>query len=246
MEDVNKLPDKLEWIDNFLQSKKYSDAQAEITKIRLNHCVFFDNESFTYSFNNVTPRHADLMFGKLHIQPFYILDYISSQNNDIIYDIGCGYNFFKKFYNIVGIDPNSNNADIIDKFDDAFIKKYKGQFTNAISINAIHFCDVSKIIKRLQEFYSLIKIGGYGYVAINLQRVLDCTNNKINKISNLDFTEKVLNHFFPTNDLIKDFSSLIETAINSIKGELIFFQNNCYEELNDPANGNIRILFKRA
>lgn len=251
MEDVNKLPDKLEWIDNFLQSKKYSDAQAEITKIRLNNCVFFDNESFTYSFNNVTIRHEDLMFGKLDIQPFYILDYISNQNNDIIYDIGCGYNFFKKFYNIVGIDPNDKAADIKDTFNKEFAEKYRGKFENAITINAIHFCNIAQFPLHVDAFINLVKPNGYVYIAINVIRLLEKTDIDftLDLVRKKPITDQKLIPILESyrNNLIdfKNLSTYFHNIVSKLEDHVVYYEDMLEQNPNESLNGNIRILIKR-
>lgn len=194
---VNSLPNKHEWLTNFLKTEKFKRLKSfieNIDGIRLrkykhewvnnftksdkfkSYQEFVDSLDGTirYKFDDYLifgAREAEVKHYTVDLQPFYILDYITTNNDELIYDIGCGINLFSRFYNVVGIDYGHPNADIVDTFDVNFCDKNKNAFENAISINGIHFCSIFEIEERIKNYFDLVKPGGYAYLAINTGRL---------------------------------------------------------------------------
>lgn len=110
--------------------------------------------------------------------PFYYLNYLTEQYHGEIYDIGCGWNIFKKYFpNIVGVDivegQTSWQPDIRCLFDDDFQKKYHTSLNRIMSINALHFIPLCKLRQRVIDFFSLLAPNGRGYLALNLMRMIE-------------------------------------------------------------------------
>lgn len=125
----------------------------------------------------------NLLFDKdyttISIVTFYYLQMLQETNPKKIYDIGCGWNIWKKYMpNIIGVDDRSRYADILDKYNDQFVKKYYKKMDSAFTINmdfalktvvetgyreATNFKTFGN---HLMEFADLIKPGGRGYISV--------------------------------------------------------------------------------
>ncbi len=125
----------------------------------------------------------DLKFHKsyttLSIVSFFYLNILQEKKPKFIYDLGCGWNIWKKYIpNVIGIDDHSPYADIIDEYNSDFLEKNYKKFESVFSINMnfglkkdiknkIHeatnfqnFCD------HLTEFSQLLQPGGRGYLSV--------------------------------------------------------------------------------
>lgn len=160
------------WKETFITDEFLNKARLYVTKQsegQLTTTTEFERISWT-------PREIQIQKNKtLSLVPFYYIDYIlTHSSSDKIFDIGCGSNFFKNFYNVTGFD-NTEEADIPQLFDNTFVEQYKDKLDNAIAINSLHFIKITNLKKRIQEFYSVIKPGGYGYISLNMARLLTRT-----------------------------------------------------------------------
>jgi hypothetical protein len=108
---------------------------------------------------------------------FYYLQYLLEKNPKEIYDLGCGWNIFKKYIpKVIGVgaeDPHSSDyhADIHDFVDDEYIRNHQNFFESVFSICALHFHPLSDFGKVINDFHSMICPGGRGYLALNLARM---------------------------------------------------------------------------
>ena len=111
--------------------------------------------------------------------PFYYIEWLQEINPEKIYDLGCGWNIFKKYYpNIIGVgaenpDNESFFADIHDYVDDDYILGHQEYFESVFSICALHFIPLSDIRKRVLDFASMIKHGGRGWLSLNAARMVE-------------------------------------------------------------------------
>ena len=218
-------------MEEFFSSEKYGAIKAAVEQQpHAPFMVLFDSDRLDWA--NYTNREVSLRKKDLDLQPFYILEYMSKQNDNPIHDIGCGYNFFKKFYNIIGIDPNSDHADIKEGFDEAFIAKYKNSLDNAISINALHFCRIGELEDRMVGFFECVKPGGLAYCAINTAMVYETgTGGGSNVIQN--------------SGLIANMNKIIRRVIDRVSGTVLYYENKSSYVPKDIYNGNVRILIER-
>lgn len=162
-----------------------SEFETRFTKTGLYEILSKDFDRIVFSKHwdsqvTGTPRQ---MFGDwtsvFSAVPFYYLEYLTSRNPKKIYDLGCGWNIFKRYIpNIIGVgaeDPNSDqfHGDMHDYVDDDFIAGHQSYFESVFSINALHFIPLTGLQKRVLDFYSMLKPGGVGWIALNIQRMLE-------------------------------------------------------------------------
>lgn len=110
---------------------------------------------------------------------YYILQLVSSSK---IYDIGCGWNIYKKYIpNIIGIDSRSSHfyADQIGSVDDAFVKKNTEKFENVMSMNALHFIPLSQFSDRIDQVLQMTKPGGKIFIMMNVCHMIRAETTSI-------------------------------------------------------------------
>jgi len=149
--------------------------------------VYFDKQHF-FEWDTIlkyiimpTPRQMASTTGRTWFSaiPFYYIEWLQEINPEKIYDLGCGWNIFKKYYpNIIGVGAeNSDNesffADIHDFVDDDYILGHQEYFESVFSICALHFIPLSDIRKRALDFASMIKPGGRGWLSLNTARMVE-------------------------------------------------------------------------
>lgn len=108
----------------------------------------------------------------ISIISFYYLNFLLEKNPKEIYDIGCGWNIWKRYIpNIIGVDSNSKHADILVRYDYDYIKSNTRKHEAAFSINMDAglngICTFETLIDQIYEFSTIIKPGGRGYVSFS-------------------------------------------------------------------------------
>jgi hypothetical protein len=194
----------------------------------------YDNVRFEKFFKDWrTPRqtHALRQFTAV---PFYYLEFLTQQNPAVIYDLGCGWNIFKKYIpNIIGVgaehpDSGFYYADIHDYVDDVYIAGHQNFFESVFSINALHFVPLSRLQQRVLDFYSMIKSNGSGFLALNLARMLERDVQKFNNFGPLELDQYVRDQLYDLDINYKVFD--------------VEFTNNKLDEFMD---GNIRLVIEK-
>jgi hypothetical protein len=207
------------WKETFVTDEFLNKARLYLTKLS-------DGElSTTTKFEKIswTPRELQLQKHKtISLIPFYYIDYIlKHSSSDKLFDIGCGFNFFKNFYNVTGFD-NTEEADIQCLFDESFVEQYENKLDNAIAINSLHFVELTNIRERILEFYRVIKSDGYGYLTFNMTKLLtDAPDTDINWA--FEYAKKEIE----------------KTNIDFLS---VYIDNTI---VNEYIDGNIRLLFKK-
>lgn len=229
---MNLLPNKNDWITKFISSNRHHDLLIRASEYSFDPIYKFDKKLVIRYNKTLTPREDDVRCKIFDLQPFYILDYINENNQNEIYDIGCGINFFKKFYNMIGIDINSVYADIVDEFNLDFCLKNQKKLSNVFSINAIHFCECKDLYERINMYFTLSKIGGYSYLALNIARPIELTYGK-----SLTYDEN--------QKIALEVTKNIKEKINNISGTILLYEDLSHQYFDEGLNGNIRILMKR-
>lgn len=118
----------------------------------------------------------DLMHNRsFNIEVLYYLDIVlDNDNTSTVYDLGCGSNYLKEFYpNIIGIDASNESADIIEKINTPFVKKYEGSMDKIIANNSLHFRSIYEYSKIITWMYDLLKPGGRAFIALSVSRLVD-------------------------------------------------------------------------
>jgi hypothetical protein len=129
--------------------------------------------------------------------PFYYLEFLTNQQPDTIYDLGCGWNVFKRYIsNIVGVgaepaDSPYYYADLQDSVDADYVKGHQSYFKSVFSINALHYHPLSDIRRVVTEFVSMLAPGGTGFLALNLQRMYERDQVKFQNFSSQDLDEYI-------------------------------------------------------
>jgi len=135
-----------------------------------------------------SPRQSALRLdnapSRFSMSPFYYIQYLLNRNPEVIYDLGCGLNIFKKYIpNIVGVSPETIESgyyfgDIHDFVDDDYIKNHTNYFESVFAINSLHFFPIEKIRQRINDFASMIKSNGRGFITFNLDRMLEASEQR--------------------------------------------------------------------
>jgi len=167
-----KYYDPNDWEVTFKKSNLYKQLVNEYDG------VYFNRQDFFIKSFGLTPRQkaSQRWFSAI---PFYYIEWLQEINPEKIYDLGCGWNIFKKYYpNIIGVGAeNPDNelffADIHDYVDDDYILGHQEYFESVYSICALHFIPLSDIRKRVLDFASMIKHGGRGWLSLNAARMVE-------------------------------------------------------------------------
>ena len=164
------------------------EFKKQFTKSSLYLCLLndFDKLLWNYNtdpYNSGTPRQhlgdKNLQKTRFSVAIFYYLNFLIEKNPKEIYDLGCGWNIFKKYIPAVigvGAEPPGREdffADIHDFVDDDYIKGHQNYFESVFSICALHFVPMSDIRKRILDFASMVKPSGRGLITFNAQRLLE-------------------------------------------------------------------------
>jgi hypothetical protein len=177
-----------------------------------------------YKWDNVgtleTPR-EDAFNSTIYLKSFYYLQFLLENKPTKIYDIGCGFNFFKMFIpEIIGITPPYNTAkiyanDIKDTYDNDFVLGHKDYFDCLFSINALHFRPITEFKQTLINTMSMLTDNGRCYIALNSERMInDTPSGKLMELFNtldptvddrINYFVSELNTMDLTNFIVIDF-----------------------------------------
>jgi len=184
---------------------------------------------------NMTPRQF-VTQRQFSVIPFYYLKFLTDQNPTEIYDLGCGWNIFKKYIpNIIGVGEESLDSgryygDVPGKVDNDFLQSHQNYFESVFAINSLHFQPLSQIRKIVLDFISMIAPNGHGFLTLNLIRMLE-----------KDF-EKFKNYTIP------ELENFVRTELSFINAEYLVFD----VDLDDPEygidngmDGNIRLVCRK-
>jgi hypothetical protein len=218
---------------NSTQFKK----QFESTDICCNISKDFDNlwwdQKVTF-FDSITPRQLlstnNVGFSMI---PFYYLQPLLEKNPTSIYDLGCGWNIFKKYIpNIIGIDPHYDtqiHADINAKVDQQYINNHQNYFESVFSINALHFRPITEIRLVCEEFISMVAPGGRGFLSLNLQRMIERETKEI--VKSAEHSKKIYDHY-------------VRNQLHNLPCKHLIFDVNL-DPLDDWLDGNVRLVFEK-
>jgi hypothetical protein len=232
------LPDRKSWAEKFVTTEflnnldLYFDRIIAVRRSRPTRVLFSSQYDVNFELGDdgngfdVTPREYNLFVArKIHLDTFYYVDYIRKNTVGEIYDIGCGSNAFKYFFeDVIGIDSNNPNADFQREFNSDFVQENQKKLPGAFAINSLHYIPVMEFKNRLRNFASCIKPGGFGYITFNIERILAWT---------------------PVSDVPADLHTYIESEI--LDSGLNILQYDLFDvnlNGNNGLDGNIRVLFK--
>ena len=185
--------------------------------------------------SNQTPR-QDWAEPVFRLAPLWYIKLLVDINPEYIVDLGCGANYFKPVVDSIfntrvhGIDPDSAYADENDLFDAEFSVGHTDYYPAAMSINALHFIPLADLKKRIYEFHNIIAPGGRGFLALNADRLI--AHSPDNNQSLTKSADEVTNYVWKTVNSCKDIDFIVkEVYVN--------------QQLNEPLDGNIRLVFNK-
>jgi len=169
--------------------------------------------------------------------PFFYLKPLLEKNPKTIYDLGAGWNIFKKYIpNIIGVSPSHNSdnySDIHDIVNDKFIYGHQNYFTSVFSINALHFQSLINLKTIIQDFASMVAHGGCGFLSLNFMRMMERTPFEVLK--------QALGTNEPTTYNYSKYIREVLTDIN-LNYSIVDVDLTVLDEYMD---GNIRIVFEK-
>lgn len=171
---------------------------------------------------------------------FYYINKLLEKNPEQIYDIGCGWNMFKKYIpNIVGISPdNPDNAnswygDEFDFFDYDFVANRQDYYDSAMAICSLQYVPLSSLRDRVIGFISIIKPGGRGYIALDIHAMVNRESPEY--LFDLFGSEE------PSNEVLDQY---IREQLTDLPCECLIFDLDSMEHRNE-LDGNVRIVFEK-
>lgn len=169
-----------------------------------------------------------------YVRPYYYILKLLENNPKEIFDIGCGWNIFKKYIpNIVGYDLNMSYADKRIYIDPNSLQKLKESTESAMSICAMHFCPLEDLENAINDFMSIIKPKGRGYLALNLLRMVERTSDAEKM--------KLFNKIDPSID---DYEYYIRKTLKKINCKYLVVDVDI-TPIDEFLNGNISIVFEK-
>jgi hypothetical protein len=239
VEEINPIHVET-WLAEFQQSDLYrrihSDYQHVISSYRemtvlkaaLHHTVYERSRDFC--------KNEQI----LDVVPYYYVQPIIETNPEVIVDLGCGLNIFKNIWpDIVGIDADlKSSCDIHDYFDHEFAHGHQNYCDALISINAIHFSPIDSIAERLKWCADMIRPGGTGFIAFNLETWLM-------------YTERIqCIELFGSTPKFEDIVHYVDQEIRSIGLDLVIYDWPVLRvppesTIRDDLNGNVRLVFQK-
>jgi len=207
--------------------------------IEQDHSILYWENYFTWPGLRVTPRELISQNTIAVMASFYFVNLIAKDNDKPIYDIGCGGNYFKKYYNnIIGIDqPGSIHADEIGKFDEDYAIENRDRFDSAFAICSLHFVPFTDINKQFRLFVDTIKKGGRGLFTINTMHPFNIAGQEAKETHNVHNVADATYYI----DKTLDFSGLEILSYDVPNKEIL--DNGGIN--NEGMTGDIRIAFER-
>lgn len=244
---INKtlLPDRKQWKEDFLKSevfdkiKQISIASRVAKPFQSIDWNLIESEvNFTNNNgpSNYTAREYFMDQGRITLSSLYMIDYIVKNTKEYpLIDIGCGMNLFKNIYPIIGLDKDPR-ADIQGLFDEKFMKDHWEKFPAAIAINSLHFIPLNQISYRIKQFSNIIQPKGLGYITLNIQRLIDKTNQ-------VDPEYIISKKLDCELNLRKYVFSKVYSLYDTL--ELLYYEDTIDKIADDFMDGNIKIIFKK-
>ena len=191
MTNINKLnlPDYETWKNDYLKSQRFTDLLKEIHS--------FENYELSGK-GFFHPRVSSILdMNRIKVNSFiiqtdftwtsYWFEYILSTVNsdELVLDIGCGENMFKKIYpeyNILGCNPVKHEhfgCDFLYQFtanDSEENKSLRDLYSNVggmVAFNSAHFTSIDGVAKNCRTMVEALRPGGYVALSINSGVVLN-------------------------------------------------------------------------
>ena len=181
---------------------------------------------------------------------FYYLNFLLEKNPATMYDLGCGSNPFKQYIPyLIGIDPDlsQGNVDIIDQVDQTFIDSHQNHFESVFSVCALHFHPFTELRKVVDDFISMVKIGGRGFIALNVMRMFEheAKEKNINPIDHPFLKDWCIGIKIPKQKVIEEAENLTKKLLSGLNCDILVFEVDYSKGFVNFIDGNIRIVVER-
>jgi len=125
------------------------------------------------------------------------------------------------------------HGDIKDCFDDNFVVKYRDYYQAIFSICALHFHPLRLLKKIVTDFSSIIKVGGRGFLALNLQRMIERES--------LQF---LLEEFATSTPTKLQYEQYVRNELYTLDLKFLILDVDL-DLMDDSMDGNIRLVFEK-
>jgi hypothetical protein len=128
---------------------------------------------------------------------FYYIEYLTRHNPKEIYDLGCGWNIFKRYIpGVIGVggEPESCSnyyADIHDYIDDDYILQHRDYYESVMCLGTLNFLPFGDFGKIVKGFVSMIKPGGHGLLTLNIGPMIECSNEGFEGYTPADYEQYI-------------------------------------------------------
>jgi len=187
----------------------------------------------------ITPRQQlgdpSCVPSRFFVSAFYYLQWLTAVCPREIYDLGCGWNVFKRYLpHVIGVGAESPHsvwfhADQHDFVDADYVQGHKQAFESVFSVCALHFVPLSNLRSTVLDFASMIRPGGRGWLALNAQRMIErdpdwqCRAGNINQAVEL----------------------YVRSELTNLPFELLVFDVYVTDHINNGINGNIHLVLQQ-
>jgi hypothetical protein len=172
--------------DEFIKSEIYCKIEATAD-------IILWEKNYANSISYFTPR--QVAWSKIAtMSSFYYINYLYEFNPSIVYDIGCGVNWFKQWYpNIHGIGEEQsvdfNFGDEQGRWDGNLINKLNN-VQAMFAINSLHFRSVDSIPIVIEQVISVLAKKGRAYLAFNTAIIIKKSRARVPNLT----TEQVIKY----------------------------------------------------
>jgi hypothetical protein len=128
---------------------------------------------------------------------FYYLEFLTKHNPKEIYDLGCGWNIFKKYIpGVIGVAgelPTASNyfGDIHDYIDNDFMEKHRNYYNSVVCIGTLNFLPFKDFRKIVAGFVSMVKTGGHGLLTLNIGPMIQESNKGFEGYTPADYEKYI-------------------------------------------------------
>jgi hypothetical protein len=124
-------------------------------------------------------------------------------------------------------------GDVHGFVDKQYLDDHQDCYEAAFSICALHFRPIDHLQQIIEEFVSMIKPGGRGFLALNIQRMIDQSDHTI-----------MIDLFQTTKPTRQQLETYIHEKISAVKTHWLIIDVDL-TVIDEALNGNIRLVFEK-
>jgi len=200
--------------------------------------LIWDKHVVDHTWSELTTHRQRLGSKIFAMSSFYYIEKLLNKSPTNIYDLGCGWNIFRNYIpEAIGIspeDPDNKRAYFgqeYDVFDNDFVKFHKDYYESIMAICSLHYRPISDIKKIVEQFISLVKPGGRGYIALDTITMV--------KFEIPEVLASMFESACPSNEQILNY---VREQLGNLDCNLLVFD---IDDTADEIDGNVRIVFER-